>query len=93
MIILIILLLFCRIDYQVNCPPYLDSKVRMTLRALAIQLSPTFASFRVFFLLWFPSAFHMKKKNPFLIEVLIKEHLNMLMTSFFVIIVSEILPE
>ena len=48
MIILIILLLLSRIDYQLNWPPYLDLKVRMTLRALAIQLSATFARFRVF---------------------------------------------
>ena len=65
MIILMILLLLSRIDYQLNWLPYLDLKVRMTLQALAIQLSAVF-----FFLLWFPSAFHIKK-IPFLIEVLI----------------------
>ena len=49
MIILMILLLLSRIDYQLNWPPYLDLKVRMTLQALVIQLSTTFANFSVFF--------------------------------------------
>ena len=64
MIILLILLLLCRIDYQVNWQPYLDSKVRMTLRALAIQLSATFASFRVFFSSVASTSLS-HKKNPF----------------------------
>ena len=71
MIILMILLLLCRIDYQLNWPPYLDLKVRMTLRALAIQLSATFASFSVFFFLLWQSISLSHQKNPFLIEVLI----------------------
>ena len=49
MITLMILLLLSRIDYQLNWPPYLDLKVRMTLQALVIQLSTTFANFSVFF--------------------------------------------
>ena len=62
MIILMILLLLSRIDYQLNWPPHLDLKVRMTLQALAIQLSATFASFSVFFFFCgSPSAFHIQK--------------------------------
>ena len=64
MIILMILLLLSRIDYQLNWPPYLDLKVSMTLQALAIQLSATFASFSVFFS---SVAVHQpfSSKNPF----------------------------
>ena len=64
MIILMILLLLSRTDYQLNWPPYLDLKVRMTLRALAIQLSATFARFSAFFFFCgFRQPF--TSKNPF----------------------------
>ena len=59
MIILMILLLLSRIDYQLNWPPYLDLKVRMTLQALAIQLSA------VFFFSSVVSVSLSHQKNPF----------------------------
>ena len=65
MIILMILLLLSRIDYQLNWPPYLDLKVSMTLQALAIQLSATFASFSVFFFSSVVSISLSHQKNPF----------------------------
>ena len=53
--------ILCRIDYQVNWPPYLDSNDRMTLRVLSNWLLSRFSSFSI----WFSSsAFHLKK-NPF----------------------------